>query len=188
MAANDVSNLMHLSILPELSFLDFEVDKFSLPFFLWHFCPFPLSIFLHQGLESKMSQHDKRDLAVSDSLIAHAQPSSGTRFLALCTKVFSSSIQCDCNWWRLWGACRDRLSLHCYHMWKVPFSRGLAHFRCHSNIKQVRDTKEAFSVKWATPGQNQQNGLCTQRRLRSAWAFAQSHQSLRCPHEESLGP
>ena len=30
--------------------------------------------------------------------------------------------------------------------------------------------------------------LCTQRRLRSAWASAQSDQSLRCPHEESLGP
>ena len=30
--------------------------------------------------------------------------------------------------------------------------------------------------------------LCAQRRLRSAWAFARSNQSLRCPHEESLGP
>ena len=36
--------------------------------------------------------------------------------------------------------------------------------------------------------QNQQNDLCTQRRLRSAWASAQSDQSLRCLHEESLGP
>ena len=31
-------------------------------------------------------------------------------------------------------------------------------------------------------------GLCAQRRLRSAWASAQSDQSLRCPHEESLDP
>ena len=30
--------------------------------------------------------------------------------------------------------------------------------------------------------------VCAQRRLRSAWASAQSDQSLRCPHEESLGP
>ena len=30
--------------------------------------------------------------------------------------------------------------------------------------------------------------LCAQRRLRSAWASAQSDQSLRCTHEESLGP
>ena len=29
--------------------------------------------------------------------------------------------------------------------------------------------------------------LCAQRRLRSAWTSAQSDQSLRCPHEESLG-
>ena len=38
--------------------------------------------------------------------------------------------------------------------------------------------------KW----QNRQNGMCAQRRLGSAWASAQSDQSLRCPHEESLGP
>ena len=40
---------------------------------------------------------------------------------------------------------------------------------------------------WATTWQNQQNE-CAQRRLRSAWASAQSDQSLRCPHEETLGP
>ena len=28
--------------------------------------------------------------------------------------------------------------------------------------------------------------MCTQQRLRSAWASAQSDQSLRCPHEETL--
>ena len=36
--------------------------------------------------------------------------------------------------------------------------------------------------KW----QNQQNDLCTQRRLRSACASAQSDQSLHCPHEKTL--
>ena len=35
---------------------------------------------------------------------------------------------------------------------------------------------------------NKQNGMCAQGRLRSAWASAQSDQSFRCPHEESLGP
>ena len=30
--------------------------------------------------------------------------------------------------------------------------------------------------------------LCAQRSLRSAWASAQSDQSLRCPHEESFDP
>ena len=39
---------------------------------------------------------------------------------------------------------------------------------------------------WAASWQNQQNDLCTQQRLRSAWASAKSDQSLRCPHEERL--
>ena len=30
--------------------------------------------------------------------------------------------------------------------------------------------------------------MCAQRRLRSAWASAQSDKSLHCPHEETLGP
>ena len=33
-----------------------------------------------------------------------------------------------------------------------------------------------------------QNYLRAQRSLRSAWASARSDQSLRCPHEETLGP
>ena len=43
-------------------------------------------------------------------------------------------------------------------------------------------------IKWAAAWQNQQNDLCAQQRLRSAWASAQSFQSIRCPHEENLGP
>ena len=34
----------------------------------------------------------------------------------------------------------------------------------------------------------QQNDLCAQWRLRSAWASAQSDQNICCPHEETLGP
>ena len=41
---------------------------------------------------------------------------------------------------------------------------------------------------WPTAWQNQQNVLCAQRRLRSAWASAQSDQSQRCPPEAKLGP
>ena len=43
-------------------------------------------------------------------------------------------------------------------------------------------------AKWAAARQNQQNDLWAQQRLRSAWASAQSDQSLCCPHEETLGP
>ena len=42
--------------------------------------------------------------------------------------------------------------------------------------------------KWATAWQNQQNDLCAQQTFISAWASTQSDQSLRCPHEETLGP
>ena len=37
-----------------------------------------------------------------------------------------------------------------------------------------------FIYIWAASWQKQQNGICAQRRLRSAWASAQSDQSLRC--------
>ena len=58
---------------------------------------------------------------------------------------------------------------------KLPFSI----------VKRYTDTE---SDNWAASWQNQQNGMCAQRRLRSACASAQSDQSLRCPQEESLGP
>ena len=45
-----------------------------------------------------------------------------------------------------------------------------------------------LGMKWAASWQNQQNGMCAQRILRSVWASAQSDQSLRCPHDESFGP
>ena len=41
---------------------------------------------------------------------------------------------------------------------------------------------------WAASRQNQQNDLYAQRRLRSAWASAQSNKRLRCPHEETFDP
>ena len=41
---------------------------------------------------------------------------------------------------------------------------------------------------WAAGWQNQQNDLCAHRRLRSAWASAQSDQSLYCPHEDTWSP
>ena len=44
------------------------------------------------------------------------------------------------------------------------------------------------SYNWAAAWQNKPNDLCAQPRLRSAWASAQSDQSLRCLHIEALGP
>ena len=37
-----------------------------------------------------------------------------------------------------------------------------------------------FNTKWAISRQNQQSGICAQRRLRSAWASAKSDQSSLC--------
>ena len=48
------------------------------------------------------------------------------------------------------------------------------------------DTPLGQKQKWAASWQN--HGMWAHRRLRSAWASGQSDQSLRCPHEESLGP
>ena len=64
---------------------------------------------------------------------------------------------------------------------------------CCKNIKKISWHKwfsvwNTHKIMWAASRQNQQNGLCARRRLRSAWESTQSDQSLRCPHEESLGP
>ena len=65
-----------------------------------------------------------------------------------------------------------------------------------SDLSNVRASNSfglfVWSFLWdhirAAARQNQQNNLCAQRRLRSACTSAQSDQSLRCPHEEELGP
>ena len=54
---------------------------------------------------------------------------------------------------------------------------------CHRAKKQ-RGRENKMSGDMTKPTR----WVCAQRRLRSAWASAQSDQSLRCPHEESLGP
>ena len=43
-------------------------------------------------------------------------------------------------------------------------------------------------IHWATAWQNQQNDLCTQQRLSSAWASTKSDHSLHCLHEKAFGP
>ena len=62
------------------------------------------------------------------------------------------------------------------HKWKC---------QADANIKAKAKEKGTKHNKWAA---NQQNGMCAQPRLRSAWASAHSDQSLPCLHEESLGP
>ena len=61
------------------------------------------------------------------------------------------------------AAAHPDLSLCRKHMWFCRFCCALAQM-----------------IIWAASWQNQQNGMCAQRRLRSAWASGQSDQSLRC--------
>ena len=58
----------------------------------------------------------------------------------------------------------------------------------HSVKKDQVTNTVNLRKKRAASWQNQQNDLCAQQRLRAAWASAQSDQSLRCRHEETLGP
>ena len=69
----------------------------------------------------------------------------------------------------------------CWLLWQLPHILSLGNWNCLWN------KYSSLITIWATSRQNQQNGTCAQRRLRSAWASAQSDQSC-CPHEESLGP
>ena len=53
------------------------------------------------------------------------------------------------------------------------------------SVKKTTQDRWTINI-WAASWQNEQNGMCAQRRLRSAWASTQSDQNLRCPYEESL--
>ena len=64
------------------------------------------------------------------------------------------------------------------------FSRDASHLYVCSLYTWYRNIKQNLSRDMTKPTE----WLCDQRRLRSALASAQSDQSLRCPHEESLGP
>ena len=87
--------------------------------------------------------------------------------------------------------CLDSIILVCVSAGRKPRRqvfpwRGSFTIVCHTVWQFVYCYSNLFSnsfIIWAASWQNQ-NDLCAQRRLRSA----QSDQSLRCPHEESLGP
>ena len=74
-----------------------------------------------------------------------------------------------------------------------PCSSSSKHIT-HSPLSSVRTSSEKIDnlftklIHQQNDVQNQQNDMCVQQRVRSAWASAQSDQSLRCPHEETLGP
>ena len=72
---------------------------------------------------------------------------------------------------------------------KLPKKRRLAKEQWIGKLTTLEMTwKVSKGRKTSTRQQHQQNDMCVQRRLRSAWASAHSNQSLLCPHEESMGP
>ena len=104
--------------------------------------------------------------------------------------------------WSDWADAQADLSLHWAHshfvgfvMRRLIFASAILAWNastttCCSLTWHWQRPVKTFtkSYIWAVLWQNQQSGTCAQGRLRSAWASAQSDQSLRCPHEESLGP
>ena len=69
--------------------------------------------------------------------------------------------------------CLALIAEHPLEQFLITKNRENGDYNCWVNMSRDM-TKQ---TKW----------LCAQRRLRSAWVSAQSDQSLRCPHEESLG-
>ena len=75
------------------------------------------------------------------------------------------------------------MELHCRGYWHseiITWWHEAAWLECRWGIKRCYQQRTNNVNEWATSWQNQQNGMCAQRRLRSAWAAAQSDWRLRC--------
>ena len=70
------------------------------------------------------------------------------------------------TWWLLHFLLSVAVKIEVHCVTKLYVFWGM----CSRRVKDI----------WAASLQNQQNGMCAQRRLRSAWASAQSDESLRC--------
>ena len=73
-------------------------------------------------------------------------------------------------------------------MWLfVKIIRSASTTHTHANLTSVESHILQGRSFGPAHDKTYKNGMCAQRRLRSAWASAQSDQSLCCPQEESLG-
>ena len=88
------------------------------------------------------------------------------------------------------------MTIHDKHDWKTGFTlwtmllclvyRFLSMYHCLFCFPLF--CFQNFIISTFEPRHDKTNKrVCAKRRLRSAWASAQSDQSLRCPHEETLG-
>ena len=71
-----------------------------------------------------------------------------------------------------------------FHSVLLPTGMGGKLKTPSSSTVSIRDVTQYLSHDMTKPTK----WVCAQRRLRSAWAPAQSDQSLCCPHEETLDP
>ena len=91
------------------------------------------------------------------------------RWLPCCCERFLGN---NCRLWLPWTLVTDRFPRSILS--SIIYYKSSAQSNRHSTSSQF------LQDIWAATWQNQQNGMCTQQRLRSAWASAQSDQSLRC--------
>ena len=121
-------------------------------------------------------------------LTAHAQPFRGARDLAFCQKVPIDSLLVWASSegsgetarmrrlaWTFAARIGDKYQIRLTRsIWslKLKKSKGMIKAKDYMSHDMTKPTK------W----------LCAQRRHRSAWVSAQSDQSLRWLHEESVGP
>ena len=90
-----------------------------------------------------------------------------------------ASIQSDqglrCALWRSQGPIVSSCGQQ--RLWSDWVHRSFCWFcRAAAQMSTLKKTRNIAAAR-----QNQQNDLCAQRRLKSAWASAQSDQSLQCP-------
>ena len=98
-------------------------------------------------------------------------PPSLIRVFTVCmTKAWVLNYPLSAQWrlWSDWADAQPDLRLRWAHM---PFSCF-----CHEEAQMSNSIHPQLYDIW----QNQQNVMCTQQKLRSAWASAQSDQSLHC--------
>ena len=151
------------------------------------------------------------DCAPSEDSYQPGHPSSLIRVFAVRMKkywVLSYPLSAQRRLWSDWADAQADLSLRWAHTHFVGFvmsrlvlliklmtilvslkrlvklvgTRRSVYGRAHRGLTGVFLLKTTWAAAW----QKQQNGMYAQRRLRSALESAQSDQSLRCPHDESL--
>ena len=137
-------------------------------------------------------QNQQSECAPSEDSDQPGHLSSLIRVFAIRMKtwVLSYPLSAQRRLWSDWADPQADLSLHWVHSHFVGFVMLRLLYSKSNPTENYYFTVNSFKQLyiWDASWQNKQNGMGAQRQLRSAWASAQSDQSLRCPHEETLGP